>query len=607
MGKYKYSVIIPCYDAKESDFRKCLDSVKAQTLQPYEVICIDDCSPIDVPKIALEYDYKYIRNKENLNNGGARNVGVKKSTGDYLVFVNSDDWIPATNLEEIDKVNNGEDCIMIGCETYGSFHEIFIPNDKNTPYMSKLHYNGEPMHIVNRQFWIDNNLWELEHVSVVDVEWVSRLEKYINTYTYTDKAKYMYQVGHPSSIMSKISKGEIESDLDKMLELSKKNAEKENMIIFSHYINRIGGVETAIKNKSKRLDKYYDKSFVYTDRNSNLEQLDLISKHAKIDKNMGQVFNTDICVYDSCWGSYAKCNAKKKIQVLHADYKQIYDTMGWKPSFPADIDLFVSCSKHVQKVAKDFLGIDSVVIYNLLDNEVEIKKPLKCMVLSRITPYKGFMRIIKLVNEIKQRNENIIVYVYTDIVANDSYTIKILEITKDIPEIVFIPARSDVQNHLIDMDYLWLLSDSEGFPYAPYEAFQLGVPCIVTNYGGAEEMIQDGENGYILPFELFETGTIEEWNATIKKITKKIPKDFKFKELSTELDWVKAINNIKNIKNKPLLENSNILLQVLHGYEDLVLKKDLSRGDIIEVTSMRAEELLANPNNLVRIFEGEII
>lgn len=202
----KYSVIIPCYDATENDFRRCLESIKCQTLQPYEVICIDDCSPLETPKIALEYGFKYIRNEINLNNGGARNVGINAATGDYLVFVNSDDYILPNTIEEIDKVNNGEDLIIIGFHSFGSQDYGFTPSKENTPNISQFQWFGEPMHIVNRQFILDNNLYEEEHINCADVNWCLNLEKCIRTYTYVPEELYMYQVGHPTSLLTKMGK-----------------------------------------------------------------------------------------------------------------------------------------------------------------------------------------------------------------------------------------------------------------------------------------------------------------------------------------------------------------------------------------------------------------
>ena len=115
----KYSVIIPCYTSTESDFRRCLDYIKNQTVKPYEVICVDDASPVETPKIALEYGFKYVRHEKNKHNGGARNTGIKEATGDYLIFCNSDDYFELDTIEEIDKVNKGEDLIIVGFSVFG--------------------------------------------------------------------------------------------------------------------------------------------------------------------------------------------------------------------------------------------------------------------------------------------------------------------------------------------------------------------------------------------------------------------------------------------------------------------------------------------------------
>ena len=205
----KYSVIIPCYDTEEIYFRRCLDSIKNQTLQPYEVICVDDCSPVDTPQIAKEYGFKYIRHEKNLHNGGARNTGIKTATGDYLVFVNSDDYLLPNSLEEIDKVNKGQDLILIGFKAFGTWNYEFVPTDKDVPYLSKLGWNGEAMHIVNRKFIIDNNLFEEEHVVFADIKWAKEVEEKAKTYTYVPKSLYQFQTGLNTSLTTKVSKGEI--------------------------------------------------------------------------------------------------------------------------------------------------------------------------------------------------------------------------------------------------------------------------------------------------------------------------------------------------------------------------------------------------------------
>lgn len=205
----KYSIIIPCYDAKEDIFRRCLDSIKNQTLKPYEVICVDDASPIETPQIAKEYGFKYIRHKENKNNGGARNTGIREATGDYLVFVNSDDYILPNTLEEIDKVNKGQDLILIGFNAFGSWNEQFIPSEETTPYYTRLGWNGEPLHIVKRQFIIDNNLFEQENVVFADIEWSKKVEETQKSYTYVPLPLYQIHTGLDTSLTTKAIRGEI--------------------------------------------------------------------------------------------------------------------------------------------------------------------------------------------------------------------------------------------------------------------------------------------------------------------------------------------------------------------------------------------------------------
>lgn len=203
MSKHTYSFIVPCYKEHKEDFINCLDHIKHQTLQPYEVIVINDCGDKRLESIVKSYGFKYIYNKENLNNGGARNVGIREATGDYLVFCNSDDFFLINSLEEIDKVNKGQDLILLGLRSWyrqGEGTKPFtfevIPNEKNTPNFSNIMCYGEPMHIVNRQFILDNDLFEIEHLTICDVDWTLRLEQCIKTYTYVPKALYFWQVGH---------------------------------------------------------------------------------------------------------------------------------------------------------------------------------------------------------------------------------------------------------------------------------------------------------------------------------------------------------------------------------------------------------------------------
>lgn len=104
----KVSVIIPIYNAQEY-IGECLDSILNQTLQDFEVIAVDDCSTDSSPVIVENYLEKFgermifTRTKKNSGNAGysARNKGFSFARGEYVFFVDADDFITKTALEEL--------------------------------------------------------------------------------------------------------------------------------------------------------------------------------------------------------------------------------------------------------------------------------------------------------------------------------------------------------------------------------------------------------------------------------------------------------------------------------------------------------------------------
>ena len=100
----KISVIIPVYKV-EDYLRKCLDSVLAQTFQDYELILVDDGSPDNCGKICDEYALKDSRirviHKPNGGLSDARNVALDIASGEYITFIDSDDYVISTHLEEL--------------------------------------------------------------------------------------------------------------------------------------------------------------------------------------------------------------------------------------------------------------------------------------------------------------------------------------------------------------------------------------------------------------------------------------------------------------------------------------------------------------------------
>lgn len=103
----KFSVIVPIYKV-ERFLPKCIESILQQTYANFELILIDDGSPDKCPQICDEYAKKDSRvkviHKENGGLVSARNMGIEKAAGDYICYVDGDDWIVKETLYKINEV-----------------------------------------------------------------------------------------------------------------------------------------------------------------------------------------------------------------------------------------------------------------------------------------------------------------------------------------------------------------------------------------------------------------------------------------------------------------------------------------------------------------------
>lgn len=100
------SVIIPVYKV-EPYLKRCIDSVRKQTYEKLQIILVDDGSPDNCGKICDEYtelDSRIIAvHQENEGLSGARNNGLLFAKGEYIAFVDSDDWLAPTMYETLIK------------------------------------------------------------------------------------------------------------------------------------------------------------------------------------------------------------------------------------------------------------------------------------------------------------------------------------------------------------------------------------------------------------------------------------------------------------------------------------------------------------------------
>lgn len=97
----RFSIIIPVYNV-EDYIKECLDSIKHQTYKDYEVIVVNDGTKDKSMKIVKKYPVTVI-NQENQGLSAARNTGVRQATGEYLLFLDSDDYLEKDTLKKINQ------------------------------------------------------------------------------------------------------------------------------------------------------------------------------------------------------------------------------------------------------------------------------------------------------------------------------------------------------------------------------------------------------------------------------------------------------------------------------------------------------------------------
>ena len=118
------SIVIPVYNV-ERFLHKCLDTLEAQTYRNFEIIAVNDGSPDKCPEILREFEKKYenitVLDQENQGMSAARNAGMAVARGKYLCFVDSDDYVAPTYLEELYNAVTQNEADIACCYYYYHF------------------------------------------------------------------------------------------------------------------------------------------------------------------------------------------------------------------------------------------------------------------------------------------------------------------------------------------------------------------------------------------------------------------------------------------------------------------------------------------------------
>jgi glycosyltransferase involved in cell wall biosynthesis len=228
----KVSVIVPIYNV-EKYLEKCINSLLSQTLEDIQIILVNDGSKDNSGNIAKEYEQNnkdrviYVE-KENGGLSDARNYGLKYATGDFIAFLDSDDYIEKNAYEEMYNKAIEENADYVECDFIWEFPNK-IRVDKQYPYKNKkemlsfvrvVAWNK----LIKRQLITDNNLEFPKGLRYEDVEFTYKLIPFINKFTYVDKPfiHYVQREGSIANVQNERT-AEIFTVLDNVIEFYKKN------------------------------------------------------------------------------------------------------------------------------------------------------------------------------------------------------------------------------------------------------------------------------------------------------------------------------------------------------------------------------------------------
>lgn len=185
----KLSIIVPVYNmAAEGKLEYCLDSLVNQTINDYEIIAVDDCSTDNSFAVLKEYEARYpeklraVHSEVNRHQGGAKNIGLKLASGEWIGFIDSDDWITPDMYERLIRRAEETGADLAGCDySLTGEHSMkvgqIVPNNKpsqsgvlDKEKRKSLILDGGSLvvKIFRRSMIMENGLWFPEDIFYED-------------------------------------------------------------------------------------------------------------------------------------------------------------------------------------------------------------------------------------------------------------------------------------------------------------------------------------------------------------------------------------------------------------------------------------------------------
>ena len=617
------TIVIPYYN--DGHFtHELLDILNPQVTDEVEVLLIDDGS-----SCPFKTDYKWcnVVRKQNEGVAIARNLGIDLAKGEYITFMDADDYVPGYYVKVLlDKIR----------ETSPDVIDYSWKNDRET-YICQLtsddQYQRSPAvwtKCLKKSFIGDTRLslvkdstededfsrkigymepGDYKHVVIPEIMYIyreqnpqSKFKKFMWGLQHTKRVAYYYEhiTKEMTWLIDEIQKEDIDNEVmvyTKQCDFSPEDLKtlkrycrlrppeqtwahilrgeecdfirkirqplKCQICIYSDQVNMVGGITTFIFNFCKTMRNYYDIVFLYN--RIDPQKLEKIKTVARCVKYDPQmIVGCDVLMIQRLDDIVPEhVVTKRKVQMIHC-----LKLPGYK------IRQNVTDKVIVSQAAKNSWGdaaADAVVINNLAD--LEIKKSLMLVSATRINDgdKNGIrQRMFKLADKLNSAGIPFVWLVFSD-----------RPIDKLPKGMYYMKACDNVGDFMEHADYMVQLSP-ESFSYTVLEALTRGTAVLVNQYAALKELgFKDGKMGYILPDDMeFDVNQLLQ-----------VPRfEFYYDNEKIVSHWLTFIGDLKSTDG--FYDNEVKVVATIKEYYDLKLDRIVRRGEQLTVSRARADELI---------------
>lgn len=232
----RFSIIMAAYNA-EKEIENSIKSVLNQKFKNFEFIVVNDASTDSTADIILKYpQVKLVNHTVNKRAGGARNTGLEVASGEYIIFLDSDDTLADENvLSKIDEKIGRDipDLVYLGFKSIGDVLQgEFIPTEHDSIKENRISEwkFGNVWDICwNKKYLDDNKIRFVEGKYFEDFVFYYKGVLKSSSYKYTDFASIIYQSGRPESMTTKITSKKMKDlyyNIEELLNLYEEIEEK---------------------------------------------------------------------------------------------------------------------------------------------------------------------------------------------------------------------------------------------------------------------------------------------------------------------------------------------------------------------------------------------